>query len=68
MALLFLMGQYVERHDFFVGPVLLALCGLWLTQVLERGARPVRVAIYGTLAAFDVVWLVYQVAKYGPYS
>lgn len=68
MALLFLMGQYVERHDFFVGPVLLALCGLWLTQVLERGSRPVRVAIYGTLAAFDVVWLVYQVAKYGPYS
>ena len=68
MTFLFFMGQYVERHSFFLGPILLVLCGLLLTEVLEASAGAVRVGIAGTLAAVDAVWLVYQVAKYGPYS
>jgi len=68
VTLLFFMGQYLERYSFFVGPVLLVLCGLWLMRVLEKSARAVRVGIYGAFATVGVVWLIYQVAKYGPYS
>ncbi|HTD52971.1 MAG TPA: hypothetical protein VK780_08100, partial [Thermoanaerobaculia bacterium] len=50
-ALLFLMGQYLERHEFFLGPLLLALCGLWLTEILEAGGQRVRVVLFGVLAA-----------------
>jgi hypothetical protein len=68
LILLFWMGQYLERYSFFVGPILLVLCGLWLTEVMESSGRAIRLAIYGSLAAADVLWLFFQVAKYGPYS
>ena len=68
LVLLFFMGQYLERYSFFLGPVLLVLCGLWLTEVMEMSRRVVRLATYGALAAADVLWLFFQVAKYGPYS
>jgi hypothetical protein len=68
LALLYMVGGYAERFMFFVGPILLVICALWLTEVLERSSRSVRVLLFGALAGMAVLWVVYEVAKYGPYA
>jgi len=68
LALLYMVGGYAERFMFFVGPILLVICALWLTEVLERSRRSTRVLLFGALAGMAVLWVVYEVAKYGPYA